>query len=195
MRRRQSIAYLRFNKQLPADQKIRVISISTGLNPGFEGYDDALTAIEQAKDAGIFPITVSLDTTFGWNIKGLGRNPFSEPDQFQSYQPASWWEQDLIEQRLPKDTLLLPMDSRTTASPTGREDYVFYAQGGMSWAVPYLAGMYALAIQVKPDITPEEFWAAAIKTGKTIQIQHEGKEYPFGVILDPPALIEDIRSQ
>ena len=52
-----------------------------------------------------------------------------------------------------------------------------------------MAGTYALAAQVKPDITPEEFWATALETGRTIQITHEGKEYPFGVILDPQALI------
>jgi len=55
--------------------------------------------------------------------------------------------------------------------------------------------MYALAVQVKPDITPEEFWAIALKTGKTIQLQHDGKEYEFGVILDPQALINTIKSK
>jgi hypothetical protein len=49
------------------------------------------------------------------------------------------------------------MQARTTATPTGKEDYVFDVPGGMSWTVPYLAGMYALAAQVRPDITPEVF--------------------------------------
>jgi hypothetical protein len=52
-----------------------------------------------------------------------------------------------------------------------------------------VAGIYALAAQVKPDITPEEFWVTALETGRTIQIIHEGEEYSFGVILDPQALI------
>ncbi len=185
---------LEINKQLSAGQKIRAISISTGLNPAYKGYGQIISAIQEAKEAGIFPITVSLDTTHGQNILGLGRDPLSDPDQFQSYEPASWWEQGFIEQGLPKETLLIPMDSRTTASPTGREDYVFYAQGGMSWAVPYLAGLYALAVQVKPDITSEEFLSVARKTGRTIQIQRDGKEYEFGIILDPQALIEEIKN-
>jgi hypothetical protein len=87
------------------------------------------------------------------------------------------------------------MDSRTTASPTGTADYVFYRQGGWSWSIPYIAGMYALAVQVKPDITPEEFWDTALKTGKTIQLQHDGKEYEFGVILDPQALIAALKGK
>ena len=94
-----------------------------------------------------------------------------------------------------KSTLLVPMDSRTTASPTGTEDYVFYRAGGWSWSVPYLAGMYALAVQVRPEITPEEFWATALQTGKTIQIQHNGKDYDFGVILDPQKLIGAIKNK
>ena len=85
------------------------------------------------------------------------------------------------------------MDSRTTAGPTGREDYAFYRTGGWSWSIPYPAGMYALAAQVKPEITPDKFWETALDTGRTIQIQHDGKEYEFGVILDPLALIETLQ--
>jgi hypothetical protein len=87
------------------------------------------------------------------------------------------------------------MDSRTTASPTGTEDYVFYREGGWSWSIPYIAGMYALGSQVNPDITPEEFWDAALQTGRTIQIKHDGKDYEFGIILDPQALIDAIKSK
>jgi hypothetical protein len=92
-------------------------------------------------------------------------------------------------------TLLVPMDARTTASPTGTEDYVFYRTGGWSWSIPYLAGMYALAAQVQPEITPEKFWETALKTGRTIQLQHAGKDYEFGVILDPQALIKAIKTK
>ena len=87
------------------------------------------------------------------------------------------------------------MDDRTTASSTGFDDYVFYAAGSVSWTNPCLAGMYALAAQVKPDVTPQVFWNVALKTGKTIPIQHDGKEYQFGVILDPQALMEALKSK
>ncbi len=85
--------------------------------------------------------------------------------------------------------LLVPMDSRTTASPTGKDEYVFYRTGGVSWAIPYIAGMYALAAQVKPQITPQEFWKIALETGQTIEILHESQTYQLGPILDPVALI------
>jgi hypothetical protein len=184
---------IEINEGLPADQKIRVISMSVGTNPSATDYDAFLAAIDEAKAAGIFAIHVGLEQTYGWSYMGLARDPLSDPNDFQSYMPLPWWAQDFYEIGFPTDTLLIPMDSRTTASPTGKEDYVFYSQGGMSWTVPYLAGMYALAAQVKPNITPEQFWESALDTGRTIQVEHNGTGYQFGVILDPQALIEAIK--
>jgi len=92
----------------------------------------------------------------------------------------------------PGTGLLVPMDSRATASPTGTEDYVFYSSGGWSWSVPWISGLYALACQVKPDLTPEVFWAEALKTGRTIRIKHGTEELDFGTIADPVALIESL---
>ena len=183
------------NKGLSDNQKIRAVSMSVGLTPTATDYEEFLSAIEEAKAAGIFALHVGLEQTYGWSYLGLGREPLSDPNDFQSYEPAAWWEQSFYESGFPQDTLLIPMDARTTASPTGKEDYVFYSHGGMSWTVPYLAGMYALAAQVKPDITPDVFWETALQTGRTIQIQQEGKEYDFGVILDPQALIEAIKNK
>ena len=82
------------------------------------------------------------------------------------------------------------MDSRTTASPDGADEYVFYRQGGWSWSMLYIAGMYALAAQVEPTITPERFWSLAMKTGRTIELKHNSQTIPFGPILDPVALID-----
>jgi subtilisin family serine protease len=186
---------IEINKDLPADQKIRALSMSVGSNPSVPKYDEFITAINEAKKAGIFTLHVDLEETYGWRYMGLGRDPLSDPNDFQSYNPADWWAQSFYNQGFPSETLLIPMDSRSTASPTGKTDYVFYAQGGMSWTVPYLAGMYALAAQVKPDITPDIFWDTALKTGKTIQIQQDGKEYKFGVIPDPQALIAALQAK
>jgi subtilase family protein len=183
------------NKGLPADRKIRVLSMAFGWNPQSKGYDEITTAVKEAKSAGIFVISSTLSGTYGLNFHGLGRNSLADPNDFQSYEPGLWWQNQFYKQGLAADTLLVPMDSRTTASPTGTEDYVFYREGGWSWSIPYLAGMYALAAQVKPTITPEEFWEAALKTGKTIQIQHDGEDYKLGIILDPQALIEAIKNK
>jgi hypothetical protein len=187
---------LEINKDLPEDHKIRVIAMQVGWMPDQAGYDEITAAVKEAKAQGIFVVSSSLSETFGLNFHGLGRSPLNDPNDFNSYEPGLWWQDYFYESNLYSlDTLLIPMDSRTTASPNGTEDYVFYREGGWSWSIPYIAGTYALAAQVKPDITPEQFWETALQTGKTIQLQHDGKEYEFGVILDPQALIEALKSE
>jgi hypothetical protein len=130
----------------------------------------------------------------GFKFHGLGRPPLADPDDFGSYEPGLWWSQDFYTGEMPSDRLLVPMDSRTTASPTGASDYVFYRQGGWSWSIPYIAGVYALSAQVDPSITPARFWALAMETGRVIQNTHDGKTYSLGPIIDPPALIATLQT-
>jgi hypothetical protein len=180
---------LEVNQTLPQDHRIRALSMSIGWMPGDKGYAEITSAVEEARAEGIFVVNTVLEDTYGFELFGLGREPLSDADDPFSYMPADWWADNFYNGAVPPRMLLVPMDSRTIASPTGFSDYVFYRQGGISWSIPYVAGTYALAAQVKPDITPEEFWATALETGRTIQIIHEGEEYSFGVILDPQALI------
>lgn len=184
---------LEINQGLPSNRKIRVISMSIGWSPNNEGYTEISAAVDQAKAAGIFVISTSISNVYGLNFHGLGRSPLFNPNDFHSYGPGSWWQNYFYKEGLAPDTLLVPMDARTTAGPTGIEDYAFYSSGGWSWCVPYLAGMYALAWQVKPEITPEEFWAIALQTGRTIKVQHGLKSYSLGIILDPQALIAELQ--
>ena len=72
----------------------------------------------------------------------------------------------------------------------GVDEYVFYRFGGWSWSIPYIAGVYALAAQVDPSITPEQFWSLAMQTGQTIELDHGDEMIPFGPIIDPVSLID-----
>jgi beta-lactamase regulating signal transducer with metallopeptidase domain len=188
---------LEVNKQLPKDNKIRVISISKGWEPSDDGYDDIMAACEEAKAEGIFVVSCSLDRVYGFNFAGLGRNPLAIPDSFESYEPGLFWAKGFYNGRtgFGSGYLLVPMDSRTTASPAGSDEYVFYRQGGLSWSVPYIAGVYTLAVQVEPEITPERFWNLAMKTGRTIELEHKGERHSFGLIIDPVALISALQKK
>jgi hypothetical protein len=187
---------LEINGHLPAAKKIRVISISVGWSPGQKGYAKVTAAVEKAKKAGIFVVSSSISETYDhkFYFQGLGREPMADPDSFNSYEPGSWWSQKFFSALAPpasgREMLLVPMDSRCTASPTGVDDYVFYRQGGWSWSIPYLAGLYALACQIKPGMTPELFWSEALRTGETIEIENNGKKYPLGKIVNPVKLLK-----
>ncbi len=187
---------LEVNEGLPAGKKIRVISISVGWSRGQKGFNEACAAVEKARQAGVFVISTSLEETFKLAFHGLGREPLADPDAYQSFGAGSWWAKSFFDgtrRFTPGQRLLVAMDARCTASPTGATDYVFYANGGWSWSVPYIAGLYALACQVKPDMTPESFWAAAMKTGNTIQLKQGNETLEFGTIANPVALIEQVQ--
>jgi hypothetical protein len=177
---------LQINEQLPADRKIRVISISFGWQFGQRGFAEVTKAAQEAKAEGLLVISSSVEMTHGFKFHGLGRDLLSSANDFASFRPARWGQ----EMYANHDHLLVPMDMRATASPTGKNEYAFYSDGGWSWAIPYIAGTYALAAQVDPKITPERFWALAMKTGRTVRVLHESKSFDLGPILDPAQLIE-----
>ena len=87
------------------------------------------------------------------------------------------------------------MTSRCTASPTGNSDYVFYRDGGESWSVLYLAGLYALACEVKPDITPDIFLQTAAATGDIGEFTWEGKKYLLRMIVNPIRMTEKLHEK
>src|SRR5512135_3519820 len=188
---------LDINRQLPADRKIRVISMSIGWDSTSKGYAEIKAAVDEAKAAGMLVICSSVEAVHGFKFQALGRAPLADPDAFEAYEPGLFWAKQFYanpDQRF-SDRLLVPMDSRSTAAPNGNNAYAFYREGGWSWSIPYIAGMYALAAQVNPAITPDRFWSLAMKTGRTIQLQHDGQTIPFGPILYPAALIEALQSR
>ncbi|MGE5350973.1 MAG: S8 family serine peptidase [Acidobacteriota bacterium] len=186
---------LEINRQLPEQEKIRVISMSIGWGPNENGAGELQAAVSEAKSQGIFVVSSNLEQTYGFRFHGLGRSPISDPDDFSSYEPGLFWRKMYFRSQgnFP-GRLLVPMDSRTTASPNGVDEYTFYREGGWSWSIPYIASVYALAAQVSPSVTPEKFWKAAMETGRTIRFSQDGKEYSLEKIIDPSALIKALRS-
>lgn len=187
---------LRLNENLPPDNKIRVISISAGWEKGQVGYERMVRVVEEAKRRGVFVVASLLQETYGFWFSGAGRDPLADPDQASSYGAGTHWAGSLpanADVRSPAH-LLVPMDSRGTASPGAVDEYVFYPEGGRSWAIPYLAGLYALCCQVKPDITPEAFWNTALETGTPTVATYEGTSYPIGMVINPMRIVEALES-
>ena len=78
-------------------------------------------------------------------------------DELEKY-PAMDWRKKIeedIKQR--KREIVVPSDYRTMASSWSKEgQYMYNGRGGISWSVPYLAGLFAMILQVNPDIKREE---------------------------------------
>lgn len=198
------------NKTLPQDKKIRVLSISAGWSPDMKGYNEMTAAVNRAVKEGIFVLSVNLFETYKnrFYFNGLDIDTLSDKDSVSSYNVIPWtkwiWEvqhmgklneyyEKKFDENAPEEILLVPIGSKTTASPTGNSDYVFYRDGGWSWIMPYMAGLYALSCQVKPDITPDVFWNTALKTGESKTIIRDDKKLA-GKIVNPDKLIESLKS-
>lgn len=186
---------LEINEYLPEEEKIRVISISKGMDEGEKGYESVVEAIEEAKEQGVFVITCSPEVNYGFSIFGLGRDIFEDPDMIESYEPGIL-QQDWFEQSNGFDTdhvLMIPIDSRTYAFCTGTDAYTFQRQGGLSLTAPWLAGVYALCLQVNPDMTETEFIEAAFETGDVVSLSYNYKVYKFGTIINPEELVHSLQ--
>ena len=185
---------LEINTYLPKEQKIRVISISRGFSSE-RGADKVRLAIERAKEAGVFVITTSTEENYGFALMGLGKGQTADPDDASVYGPGHFWSENFYGGGITDfdRILLVPMDARTYASWYDTDGYEFASSGGLSWSVPWLAGMYALCMQADGELTPEEFIRSAFETGTVQTVAHDGEQYKLGTMIAPEALIEAIR--
>lgn len=80
------------------------------------------------------------------------------------------------------EEILVPSDHRTMASSWSKKNqYMHQGRGGISWSVPYLAGIFALALQVKPGIKSEQL-AGIVKETSIINKQGLRIINPQGII-------------
>jgi len=197
---------IEINTTLPEANKIRVISMSASWKPEDIGYADIEAAIQRAKDQGILVLNCNLFLESGYTMcfQGLDRNPLDDKENAKSYRPVAWEQwlsmegggygdfyADQFAANPPDEILLVPMNSVLGAAPTGVDDYTFYRVGGWSSAEPYLAGIYALACQADPEITPEQFWKEALATGDAMEVNNKGTSYD-GRMINPVNLVKSL---
>lgn len=147
---------IELNKGLKKSEKIRVVSVSLGAFSQRPNFDLWKQAVDKADQNGI--LVVTCDPTF---LKlGMLKRKENKPADL----PSSY---EIIFNR-PNADLLVLTGNRTIASYKGPDVYHYERQGGLSWTVPYLAGLAALAYQVNPEIEPEkivELWTkTAVRT-------------------------------
>ena len=178
------------NETLPETEKIRIISMSVGYLADTKGAAEMDAAVARAKDAGIAVMMMNHRDPLMDSFTGMNREPFGDPNDLAACLPGRYLEEPLYSgEYTGADSVLVPMDRRTTAAPTGPSGYAYYPSGGSSWKAPYVAGLYALACQVKPTVTFAEFVEAARQTAHPVSMMHEGRAYPYGNVADPAALL------
>lgn len=179
---------LDLNLQLPKEEQIRVISISRGFDSTDKGYLEVMAAVERAKEEGVFIADTSIAREYGFELGGLQRPPLSDPDDMKNYGIGSW-QRKHAGQFAKIERIFFPMNNRTYASWLGEQDYCYSNEGGWSWVMPYVSGLYALCCQVNPDVTPDSFWKAVQETAHRTEEVISGQKLPL-TIVNPPALLE-----
>lgn len=183
------------NKTLPRENRIRVISYSGSVASIYPDYKSYCEALELAKKEGIFFVCCSMKKQYGFYHSGLERASGSDPNNYLSYKPFDWNRYINMDSYLEKkkiypdrEILLAPYDGRTTADQKNNKDYSFFKTGCPSWEVPYIAGLYVLACQVNPEVTPELFWETALETGHYVKIDDDRGTSHTGKIINPSKL-------
>lgn len=187
----ESIEYLlELNKTLPKEDKIFVIAMSRGFNDKNKGRKEFLNAVEKAKKQNILVLTTN-------DVFTVSRSCYyANPDKISSYtKPAPWFDERDVSNYSNINDICVPTDYRIIASPTGEKDYVAYSDGGLSWAVPYLAGIAALAKQVNPDLTPQEFMDIARKTAQSVEVKKGNTSAKAKYFINPQALIQELKNR
>lgn len=143
------------NEGLSGAEKIRVVSVSaapSGPGSPFDKHNKMWdSACRRAEEAGI----LVLDCTSHHGFIGPCWYDAGGPESVARCKPGFPGRTGF---RPRPASILVPSSPRTTAEEydKGEFAYQYYGRGGLSWAIPYCAGVLALGWQLRPEIPPEQ---------------------------------------
>jgi hypothetical protein len=175
---------LETNVTLPANKKIRVVSVSAA--PSGQGSPFTVKtrmwdeACERAEAAGI----LVLDCTDQIGFIGPCYYDCQEPNDLRKCRPGF----PGVENSGSNRPVCAPCSPRTTAEQYEPNDfsYQYCGRGGLSWSIPYAAGVFALGWQIEPSYPPQHMKELLIASA-----------YPCrsgGRIINPRRFIELVRN-
>lgn len=159
------------NEKLPEGEKIRLVSVSAGFGNGeFSNAEAWIQSRQRAEEAGI----LVLDGDWEHSMFSAAYFDTSGDLSRESVeclipgQPNYSWEERGT-QRLAgyeEDKLFVPISPRTVAEQYFEDDssYQYCGYSGISWGIPYAAGVLAMGWQIAPEKTGEEMAALLIDT-------------------------------
>jgi hypothetical protein len=192
-----------------SENKITILSLSQVSSPDRKFYHEYEAKILELENSGITVITADLPIRNPeYSFYGLRKDALADPEVFSSYYAIPWDEwilkihnfpfaQDVYKNEFTiNDSMqlpvLFPLDfSRTNVGMLGPDNYYIKFVGGWSGLPPTISGLFALAIQMDPEITFDEFWHVLYTTGRSYDFQANNK-IMRGRIINPEAMIEYI---
>lgn len=143
------------NETLSATEKIRVVSVSaapSGAGSPFlynnQMWDDVVVL---AETAGI----LVLDCTNHHGFINRAWYDLDDPENVAKCTAGAPGYPPSID----SEGIHVPSSCRTTAQHYdyhGRDSYIYWGRGGLSWSIPYCAGVLAMGWQIRPDLSSDE---------------------------------------
>ena len=180
---------IEINRELPEGEKIRVVSVSaapSGAGSPFlynlEQWDEA---VAEAQEEGILVLDCRNNKDTG--IINPGYYDPASPDDVTLFEVG--FPSVRYQARIEEDAIYAPTSCRTTAEQEdyAEDSYQYTGQGGLSWAIPYVSGVLALAWQVNPNLTNEEIISILFETAYIDQGVYK--------IINPLAFIAEIQAR
>ena len=178
------------NEALPDGEKIRVVSVSAA--PGnaemFQNADLWDAAVARAEQAGLLVLTVD-----GAGVEKTRLVPYpavlARNDRDNPAACRTGFANSAERAETGSNTLSLPCSYRTVAEEytAGQYSYTHDGHGGLSWGIPYCAGVMALGWQVDPTLTGEEMMQYLLSTAAT---GTDGSR-----IIDPVQFIQTLQTE
>ncbi len=142
------------NKNLPTSKKIRVVSVSAAPSGSSSPFDknqqmwDRACALAEAEDILVLDCTAHHGFISPcWYDRNAPESVIRCTPGFPGREPKKY-----------TGRILVPTSPRTTAEEFDKGDfsYQYCSRGGLSWAIPYCAGVLALGWQIRPEIGSEQ---------------------------------------
>jgi len=174
------------NAELPADDKIRVVSVSaipsgpgTPYTKNTEQWD---AAVAEAQAAGILVLDCQQSAETG--ITEVGYYDLNNPDDLSGFTTGS----PKYDYPSNKNVIHAPAGCRTQAQEqeSDRNYWQYTGDGGISWTIPYVAGVLAMGWQVNPSLSNDEIVEVLWKTA---YVTTDG-----GHVINPVAFIKEIEN-
>jgi len=171
------------NSTLSAKDKIRVVSVSaapSGKGSPFKSNNDKWTSrMEKAMAEGILVLDCS--SNYGFIAPGY----YDTNDVDNVSKCVSGFPQKTGRGSIP-DRIVVPCSFRTVAEEYEKGDfaYQYTGQGGLSWSIPYCAGVMAMGWQERPELTADEM--------KRLLFDSAYKSACGSLIVNPPEFIKAV---
>jgi hypothetical protein len=166
---------IELNKKLPENKKIRVISLSHGVDRSLTNWEMLQEAIKEAEAANI----ILVDVNSFLQLLNVTCLPWNNKDNPESYQISKAFDNEYI--RNNPDCFFVPTGGKTIAYGDYDEHYFYQTNSGVSSAVPYVAGLIALGLQADPTLTRNK----ALK-----YLKESAYKFHAGKLINPVGFIE-----